>query len=258
MIVTATLCWWNEDPSLLEACLRSVTIADRIVAFDGAYARYPGATVRSPEEQAQVIRDFGGEVVVPDRLWKGQCEKRTAIMQRAAEGSDWIAVVDADWIVHADRESVRAQLADSTADAYSAPFTNPPNPGSTLAPSLWHQDQLRLNESHVVLYRALPGMRAEGLHYYISAMKGPERVWLQSDGPQDYADPPVPRSGRTVPHPQINGYEIEHRWAWRSDAAKLRERAFENDRWMVFGMTGQEDDRDDLPAPVYNDEIMPV
>src|SRR5207247_1053795 len=50
--VTAALCWWNEKPEDLARCVRGVAnIADRIVALDGAYVRYPGATVRSDEKQ---------------------------------------------------------------------------------------------------------------------------------------------------------------------------------------------------------------
>ena len=263
MIITAALIWWNEEPAVLEACVRgAANVADRVLAIDGAYARYPGATIRSPEEQAKTIRAVANglgmtcEIAVPDRLWKGQCEKRTVLMQRAAEGSDWIAVVDADWVLHANRASVRDELLHSEADSYEAAFANPPNPQSPLSPSLWHSDQLTRSESHVVLYRALPGFQVEGRHYYISAMKGTERVWLQSDAPVGYND----GSGyRQVPHPRLAAeYLIEHRWAWRSDAAKLRERAFENDRWKVVGLTGQEDDRDGLPAPAYDDQEIPV
>ena len=42
MIVTAALCWWNELPEDLDRCIRAAAlIADRVVALDGAYRRYP-------------------------------------------------------------------------------------------------------------------------------------------------------------------------------------------------------------------------
>ena len=265
MRVTAALSWWNEDPAVLEACVRSAAgVADRIIAIDGAYARYPGATITSSAEQAEAIRSAGlpCEIIVPDRLWRGQCEKRTALMQRAAEGSDWVLVLDADWVLHANGDGVRDELARSVSDVFEVPFVNPPNPQSSLAPSRWHQDQLARSESHPVLYRALPGFQVERLHYYVSAMKGAERIWLQSDGPQDYADPPTPHSGtsyRTAVRALLTSEcWIEHRWAWRSDDAKLREREYENDRWKVFHLTGQEDDQEGLPAPDYDSEEFPV
>jgi hypothetical protein len=49
MIVTGILAWWDEPPELLDACIRGLgDIADRIVAVDGAYRRYPAATITSP------------------------------------------------------------------------------------------------------------------------------------------------------------------------------------------------------------------
>ena len=109
-IVTASLVWWDEPPETLRECvLGAARVCDRIVAVDGAYRRYPGATGTSPPEQAAAIseaaRDAGIEclVVSPDRLWAGQVEKRTHALALAAIGSDWVAVVDADHVIDADR-----------------------------------------------------------------------------------------------------------------------------------------------------------
>ena len=56
MIVTAALCWWNELPEDLERCVRGVAnVADRVVALDGAYRRYPTGTARSSEAEYDEI-----------------------------------------------------------------------------------------------------------------------------------------------------------------------------------------------------------
>ena len=62
MIVTAALCWYNEPPDELAACVRATaTVADRIVAVDGAYRRYPGAKPMSSPAQVKAIQMAFGE-----------------------------------------------------------------------------------------------------------------------------------------------------------------------------------------------------
>src|SRR5690348_3020886 len=117
MIITGALCWWNELPEDLDACVRGLgNIADRVVALDGAYQRYPEATVRSPEAQLDAIRSAAAAVniecliIQPDRLWAGQVEKRCHLLAAAGVGSNWIVTVDADHVIHADREEMRRFL----------------------------------------------------------------------------------------------------------------------------------------------------
>ena len=134
MIVTAALCLWNERPADLTACIAGAAkIADRVVALDGAYRRYPGATVTSDPRQAKAIRaaceKAGIEclIVTPDRLWAGQIEKRSYLLALATVGSEWIVTLDADHIIDTDREAVRAELYNSTADVVEVPFITPRN-----------------------------------------------------------------------------------------------------------------------------------
>src|SRR5512134_3918183 len=100
MIVTAALAWWDERPEDLVDCVKGMAnVADRVIALDGAYRRYPAATITSPADQAEAIASTAADVgldcliLTPDRLWAGQLEKRTYLVQAAAVQSDWIVVV---------------------------------------------------------------------------------------------------------------------------------------------------------------------
>lgn len=251
MKVTAALCWWNETVEDLRTAVTSAaSVADRVVALDGAYARYPGATVRSGDEQADAIRDAAESagiealVVRPDRLWVGQCEKRTALMNLAADGSDWIVILDADYVIDADREHVRDQLAATEYDVLRVPLVTPPGEYATN----WHREQAEAGEQWTPLvYRAYPEWLVEERHWWYSAIKDGRRVWMW-DGDDRY--------GR-VPHGQLLGYRVEHRSALQSHESILAARAWYNDCDLVTGLTGQEDDIDGLPAPSWDYERIP-
>ena len=251
MIVTAAICWYNESPEDLRRCVRACTvIADRVVALDGAYARWPGGKAKSPPEQAQAIRDAAAEVGLeaivqtPTRLWVGQVEKRSALIALAAEGSDWVQVVDADHVLHGTRETVRDALEHRcTDDVYDLPFFTPANP-EVEAPHEWHAGMAGQTFSIPLLYRVLPKMRYERFHWWLSAEKDGRPVWLMGIAPDGEHLPVVP-----FPDPT---YRVIHMALYRDEAHRLADRAFCNDREMVVKLTGQEDDRPDLPRPVWD------
>jgi hypothetical protein len=258
MIVTAALIWYDERSEDLELCVRRCAdIADRIVAVDGAYRRFPGAKPRSRREQAATIRRVAREVglqpviFTPTELWAGQVAKRSFLLREAARDSDWIAVVDADWVIWTDRDVTRAELEgyldEPEIDVVSVPFCTPS--GDSPAATGWHR---RLAQTCVPLphiFRALPGMRVEQLHWWYSALKDGERVWLWH-GPD--------RNRRVVtPQPLRAWYEIEHRTLSRDAKQILANRAFCNDRVMVLERTGQEDDMPGLPPPVFDFDTVP-
>jgi hypothetical protein len=247
MIVTAALMWSNEDPELLEACVRSTAkVADRIVAVDGSWGRYPGGTIRSSQAEEDAIREAAQrvgldcDIYIPVRGWLGQVEKRTFLYQRAAQGSDWIAVMDADYVLHAKWEAVRKELEQSQADVYEIPFVTPSNPMGTMTPGPWHEQGARGVQYHSILYRALPGIQAERRHFFISALKNGERVWLMHG---DDAHPHLPAYRLTAE------YWIEHRCMFRTEEYMLASRAYQNDRALVVRLTGQEDNQEGLPEP---------
>lgn len=257
MIVTAALAWWNERPKDLAACVRATgNIADRIVALDGAYARYPEATVRSSKRESTAIEKAATEVgldcliLQPNRLWAGQVEKRTYLLNVASVGSDWIVVVDTDHIIHTDREAARGVLegSDDTVNVIEVPFYTPPHPSRSLndsAAGVWHVDQVGKRVSIPHIYRALPGLRVEQRHWWISAIKDGRRVWLWSSAG---TYPTLGHHSMPVP------YEVEHRALFRTDEQIRLSRGFLNDREMVVQRTGQEDDLPGLPVPEFNYE----
>ena len=268
MIVTAALAWYDEPPELLEACIRGAAeIADRIVAVDGAYRRFPNAQVASPPEQAETIRRTAAEVglecdvYIPDRLWAGQVEKRSFLVQRAAQGSDWLAMIDADHIIHADREAARAELQGyrPRVDLVTVSFYTPTHPVRSVSASSagqWHANLADKRIHHCHFLRALPGLRVERFHYWYSGKKNGRRVWLPFGGnpsrKRDAAPYPVMR-----PWPMKARYEVEHLTLLRDEEHLLANRAFCNDRAMVVQLTGQEDDVGGLPPPAFDYVTVP-
>jgi hypothetical protein len=259
MIVTAALCWWNERPEDLRRCIAGAAqIADRVVALDGAYRRYPGATVRSAPSQAKAIRDACEKagldclVVTVDRLWAGQVEKRSHLLALASVGSDWIVTLDADHVISTDREAVRAELANSTADVVEVPFVTPPNPERGMArsaPGYWHIAQTEAPQMIPQVWRASLGLRVERHHWWISGTKDGQRVWAWAGD----------SSMRALPHARfVTPYTTEHRVLLRTDDQVLASRAFCNDRAMVVSRTGQEDDVPGIPPPVFDYATVPA
>lgn len=255
MIVTASLIWWNEPPDVLERCVRGIaTVADRIVAVDGAYRRYPGATVRSSKEQEETIRDVAAEeglgavVIIPTRLWAGQLEKRTFALQVAADGSDWIAQVDADWVASGDREAVRRELFTTHHQVVNVRFCTPS--ADTDFATNWHKRESGNCVRYPHFFRALKDIRVEERHWWISATYKGKRVWMQHS-PRRLKMPLLPQLPLKAP------YRIDHLFTERSEEQVLAGRAFCNDRNMVMQLTGQEDHIEGLPDPVWDYATIP-
>jgi hypothetical protein len=260
VIVTAALPWWNERPEDLDACVRAAgRVADRIIALDGAYARYPGATPTSDPAQAEAIRaaaaDVGMEceIVLPPRVWRGQIEKRCRLLELATQQSDWIVTIDADHIIHTEREGTRGELEASFHDVYAVPYWTPPNPERSVeesAAGLWHIQQVGTQPIIPHIWRAHPGLRVEIHHWWYSAMIGGQRVWLWVSGDVRY--PTISWSYLKTP------YSVEHRCLMRTPEQILASRAFLNDREMIVRRTGQEDDVPGLDPPVWDYKRIPT
>lgn len=257
MIVTAALVWYDENPEDLEACVRGVAqIADRIVAVDGAYRRYPNAQPASPPEQAEVIRSTAAEVGieavvhVPGELWAGQVAKRSFVLAQASIDTDWIAVVDADWVIRAARDAARTELEeylDEDVDVISVSLVTPPGDGAFA--TNWHRDVAGgMDVPHI--FRALPELKVEKRHWWYSAKKNGRRVWMWH-GPWHTKTPILPW------HQLKASYVIEHRFRQRDDRHILANRAFCNDREIVLAKTGQEDDVPGLPPPNFDYTTVP-
>lgn len=257
--VTAALCWWNETPADLARCVKGVAnIADRIVALDGAYVRYPGATIRSDPKQAAAIRKAAIEagleclIVEPDRLWAGQIEKRSYLLALAAVNADWIVTVDTDHIIETERDAVRLELVNSTADVVEVPFYTPVNKRRSMeasAPGQWHVEQTGELQYIPQVWRAILGLKVEQHHWWLSATKNGQKVWAWAG---DFSRPHLPHALFVTP------YRVEHRVLLRSKEQVLASRAFCNDREIVVAKTGQEDHRPGLPEPMFDYTRMPL
>jgi hypothetical protein len=244
VIVTAAMAYYDDDLVLLERCIRSLEhLCDRLVVCDGRYERYePGGPVASPVDHRwhieAVCADIGMPLVydVPDRPYAGQLEKRTRLMQLAAEGSDWIVVVDADHVVHCAAAAVRHEFATTDADSLRFDFYTTPNyerPLSESAPTLWHAGLSNDKVNVALIIRAVPEIRVERFHWWYSGMVNGERRWLAAEGDGVYGH------GKSV---DIQApYFVEHLCLYRSDRLVQLNRAFCEDRERILSQTGQED-----------------
>ena len=262
MIVTAALSWWNEKPEDLVACVKGMAqVADRVVAVDGAYRRYPNATARSDGSQVEAIREtalangLDPLIIQPSRTWTGEIEKRSALFALAAAHSDWVIVVDADHIISADRDDVRRDLRFAEVDVFDVPFLTPVSgPVEKKSATNWHKQQANVETRYPLILRALPGLSVERRHWWYVAYKDGRKVWL-SGGDTSPDDREV---GYAVMHGTLRSrYTVEHRCLMRSEEQMLAARAWYNDRVIVVAKTGQEDSVPDLPEPRYDYVTVP-
>lgn len=258
VIVTGALCWYNERPEDLDRCVRGLgDIADRVVALDGGYVRYPKATPHSTEAELVAIREAAAAVnlecliIQPDRLWLGQVEKRSYLLAAACVNSQWIATVDADHVISARRDDIRTFLRKHDGDVVSVPYVTPVNPDRSMAKSAvgaWHEQQIGEPQFIPHLWKALPGLRVEKRHWWYSAIKNNMRHWVWG-GDGSYPDISC--------QPMRRGYVVEHRTMMRTPEQIRLSRAFLNDRAKLVEQTGQEDHMPGLPPPVFDYETIP-
>lgn len=241
MKVTAMLSWFDEPVELLDQAIRSVAaVADALVAVDGAYRLRPNAAPSSPPEQHDAIRhacaDEGLELdlLIPDTIWTGQVLKRDTMARRACDqGADWLITMDADYLAIADRAAVRSELAAAYVDVFLIPFHTPIPDGvdpHDVAPNDWHVAQAGTTVPLELVYRALPGLRVESHHWWVSGLRGGVRHGLWGCGG---VYPPAPRRPIDAP------FVIEHRTLFRSGESVEIRRDWARARELeMIGLTG--------------------
>jgi hypothetical protein len=165
-----------------------------------------------------------------------------------------LIVVDADHIIHADREAVRAELASfgPEVEVITAPYRVPLNDSRPLnesAATNWHKDIAGKTEQHRLMFRPFGDMKVEMRHWWYSGTRNGDRVWfLHTD-----------TSGEGLPaHSLRSRYEVEHVCLFRDERRILAGRAFCADRVMVVEKTGQEDDVPGLSPPVFDFVSIPL
>lgn len=138
MKLLGLLCWYDERPQELSACVASLAElgVDHVVALDGAYTLYPDARASSPVEQHMLLREacaalgMGLTLHVPARPWiGGEPQKRTthfAIADAVAEDGDWFIVMDADQVTPTFPTDLKRRLEESQHDAAVVTFCDGP------------------------------------------------------------------------------------------------------------------------------------
>lgn len=114
-MITGLLSWYDEDPSdLMDAVRSAAAVVDALVAVDGAYAMFPGASdhPRSPGSNARGITaaartiDLPVLVYTPNEPWLTESVKRTfafRLGQALTPPSGWLLIFDADERVWVER-----------------------------------------------------------------------------------------------------------------------------------------------------------
>ncbi|MFF7966755.1 hypothetical protein ACFZC3_15485 [Streptomyces sp. NPDC007903] len=186
MKVIGLLSWYEEPASWLAECVAGMAkLCDHVVAVDGPYALFPGATRKpaSGAEQADTIArtaagaGIGCTIHIPRAPWWGnEVQKRSAMfdlaMTLAEPGVDWLVRVDADEVVTAAPPDTRELLAATEHDVAEV--------------TMWERDTDSGQDSQFpirVAFRALPGIRVEQAHYVVTVPRadGGRRVLVGND-----------------------------------------------------------------------------
>jgi hypothetical protein len=190
MKIVALLSWYEEDPRWLAEMVASLPNAgvDHLVALDGAYAMFPGATPQSHPSQAAVIRSacerhgIGCTIHQPTEVFHdNEVEKRSLLFQLGEEVTgpdDWYLVMDADELSTDVPGDFRQRLATTTRDVAEVTFQepDPDETGNAANYSKWR----RKNRFEIrVLFRAIRGLRVKGNHWTYMTPDG-RRLWGQN------------------------------------------------------------------------------
>ncbi|MEU3281779.1 hypothetical protein [Streptomyces antibioticus] len=184
MRVIGLLSWYEEPAPWLAECVAGLAqVCDHLIAVDGPYALFPGATRKpaSGSEQADTIAraaagaGIGCTVHVPRAPWWGnEVEKRDWMfrlaMTVAQPGVDWLLRVDADEVFTQVPPDTKKILGETDLDVAEV--------------MLWERGDGQDSQFPLrVLFRALPGIRIEQAHYVVTApgLDGGTRVLVGND-----------------------------------------------------------------------------
>lgn len=175
MTITAALCWYDEEPATLHACIASLAgVVDTVVALDGRWWGFQGTADSSPPEQHQALEDASYAADLPlialstRQLWPSQVVKRAELLRLAAASkNDWILVIDADERIERCVHPALAAALDTELDVAVVSLRNT-GPGVRNLSVRWARR----------LLRAVSEPRCVIAHNYIQAADG---RWLAGD-----------------------------------------------------------------------------
>lgn len=159
-MIVALLSYYREPDSFLKQMVKSLPRVgvDKLIALDGAYARFPGGTAHSPRSNRRVLdkacEKAGIDLwhVAPNDVWHGdEVEKRSvlfALAESVTSEDDWYFVVDGDEQVTEAEDSIPALLADTDRLVGSAVLYA-------------HDGSQRLR----MFFKAVRGLRPVGTHF---------------------------------------------------------------------------------------------
>jgi len=91
----ACIIYYNEIQNI-ERCLKSINNKfDYIIAIDGAYKEFPHDNFLSTDGSTEMAKRYCSRVIIPEREWKDEIEKRNEYMKQLCYG-DFVVIIDAD------------------------------------------------------------------------------------------------------------------------------------------------------------------
>jgi hypothetical protein len=178
-MITLLLSWYDEKPEHLARMIDSCDgLVDQVVAVDGAYKLFPGATSRSSDDEMHAVRRACQRIgaflfmVRPDDVWESEVAKRAYMFRigaRLSTPEDWLLSMDADMAfdsIHT-HEGIRERLSITPCDVADV---NLAERGENYRTRLF--------------FRALPGITLIKAHWlYVSPQPGGWRyLWHRPDG----------------------------------------------------------------------------
>jgi hypothetical protein len=95
-MILGCVIFYDDGPDLLKRALWSLKlVTDRVIAIDGAYAEFLHDNFLSKPDTLSVAKELADEVIVPERPWKDEVEKRNAYLV-LKNPKDYYLMLDAD------------------------------------------------------------------------------------------------------------------------------------------------------------------
>jgi hypothetical protein len=228
--IVGILSWYDESPTWLAAATAGFArFCDEIVAVDGAYALYPGATARSRPDQVEAIlhtceaAGIGCTIHQPSDVWWGnELEKRNYSLQLAGlrlDEQDWLCVFDADYhVMQARPEEIRYELANTDLNVATYTILD----GKDLQADEWmaaYAENRPIDTQWTGrtrdLYRYSPSLRYVGTHYCVTGRYDGRQQWLRGyESEFQYLEPELRLEDALVVH-----HRTQHRPLVRRSSA---------------------------------------
>lgn len=215
MRIIGTLCYYDESPTWLAACITSMArVCDHIIALDGAYRLYPGGRPSSGQPSHEAVlktaeaAGVGLTHYVPSTVFEDNEVEKRNVAFRLAEAiaepeRDWFFILDADEVVLEVPGTLREDLSVTPMDVASASMVTRidwhANPQmEQLAQNGFAQSE-NLSESRR-FYRAIPGLRAVGNHFTFVAERDDGLGPLTLRGADRFGVDPSLNTGLLIEH----------------------------------------------------------